>query len=87
MYETEGKPDYKGSRDEIVRLHIESEFERKITKRLCCGSQPWEMFKSCHDYFIKCGHCGVRTKTYRHLYQAKQAWNREEIINDTQTCT
>ena len=30
------RPDYKGSRDEIVRMSIEIEFERSIRLKKCC---------------------------------------------------
>lgn len=73
-----GKPDYRGSRDEIIRHDIEAKFERSITLHDCdCGETPKEMFKSCHDYYVVCPVCGKKTKTYRHMYEAMQAWNRD----------
>ena len=73
------RPDYKGSRDEIVRMDIEAAFTRSIQLKKCCEEKPKELFRSNHDYFIKCQKCGRQTRKYRHLYEAKQAWN-EEII-------
>ena len=73
------EPNYQGSRDEIVRLHIENDFQQRIPLIECCGLHPQEKFKSCHEYFIICPVCGKHTKCYRHLYQAKQAWNKEEL--------
>lgn len=79
MYELEGKPDYRGSRDEIVRADIENKFTRSITLLSCCGNAPKEYFVSCTDYYVRCPKCKKRTRTYRHLYEAKQAWNRKEF--------
>ena len=72
------KPNYGESRDEIVRAHIEYEFQKMVPLSTCCGKTPQEMFRSCHEYFVKCSICGRRTKYFRHLYEAKQAWNKEE---------
>ena len=77
-YDFSGKPDYKGSRDEIVRLTIENCFTMAIALKKCCGVKPDEMFRSTTEYFVKCPECGKSTKMYKHLYEAKQAWNREE---------
>ena len=74
------KPDYHGATDEITRYSIELDFENKINLQQCpcCGEKPQEYFKSCHDYFVRCDHCGKKTKMFRHAYEAKQAWNRGE---------
>ena len=81
MYKPIGKikhPDYGGERDEIIRDHIEREFEDSIVLDKCtCGSSPKEMFKSCRDYFVMCDKCKRKTSFYRHMYEAKQAWNME----------
>ena len=74
-------PDYKGSGDEIIRAHIESQFEEMIILNECCGQKPLEYFKSCKEYFIKCPICQRRTRYFKHLYQAKQAWNKGESEN------
>ncbi len=69
------KPNYNGIRDEIIRLHIEREFEEKNVLQRCeCGKKPVTKFRSCKEYFVVC-ECGIKTKYYRHLYEAKQAWN------------
>lgn len=78
MHETKGNPDYKGSRDEIVRLTIEARFERKIKLwECCCGGQPQEWYRG--EYCVKCLCCGRTTEWFSHLYKAKQAWNRKEV--------
>ena len=74
----QSKPDYHGSNDEIVRLDAEHRFERMIILQNCCGDYPGEYFKSCHEYYVRCKHCGKHTKTFGHMYQAMQAWNRGE---------
>ena len=74
-----GKPDYSGSLDEIVRYSIEKAFTEMIPLDECHG-KPKEMFRSSHEYFIKCPVCSMHTKYHRHLYEAKQAWNRGERI-------
>lgn len=74
-----GKPDYHGSNDEIIRYSIENRFTNAIQMFKCCDEVPKEMFRSCHEYFVKCPVCGRRTKMFKHLYEAKQAWNRGEI--------
>ena len=71
-------PDYGGSQDEIVRLDIESKFEEQFELNKCCGIEPDRMFRSCKEYFIKCPICGRRTKMYRKMYMAIQAWNEGE---------
>lgn len=71
------KPDYRGSRNEIIRLSIERDFERSIQLLPCtCKHDPISMFRSSTEYFVKCPGCGSKTKMYRHTYEAKQAWNR-----------
>lgn len=70
------KPDYKGSRDEIVRYHIENQLELSINLHSCCGSDPVKMFRSCREYYVICKQCGRKTKTYDKMYKAMQAWNR-----------
>lgn len=77
-YKFYGKPNYMGITDEIYRYSIELDFERKIPLDKCCNKKPTEMFRSCHEYFIKCKVCGKMTKMFRHMYEAKQAWNRKE---------
>ena len=73
------KPDYQGSRDEIVRDSIEDRFTEQIHLFACsCGESPIEMFRSCHEYFVRCPKCKTQTKMYKHLYEAKQAWNKGE---------
>lgn len=75
-----GRPDYKGSKDEIIRLSIESRFTDQISLFPCsCGTAPNEMFRSCKEYFIECPACKSRTKYHRHLYEAMHAWNMEHI--------
>lgn len=76
------KPDYHGATDEITRWSIEVDFENQIKLQKCpyCGKSPKEYFRSCHEYFVKCPHCGIKTKCHRHAYEAKQAWNRSEVI-------
>ena len=78
MHETKGKPDYNGATDEITRLDIERKFTNAIKLNRCCQSRPHEMFKSCREYYIMCPACRKITKAHRHLYEAKQAWNRGE---------
>ena len=76
-----GKPDYKGSLDEITRYTIETDFELSISlDDCCCGGIPEKRFKSCHDYAIVCPKCDKRTKYYRHQYESMQAWNRGEYV-------
>ena len=71
------KPDYHGVRDEIIRLHIEKAFTEKIELKACvCGVVPHEKFWSDTAYFVGCPRCRRQTKEYRHLYEAKQAWNK-----------
>ena len=71
------KPDYHGARDEITRSHIESAFTEKIKLKACvCGVVPHEMFRSDTAHFVGCPRCRRQTKEYRHLYEAKQAWNK-----------
>ena len=69
------KPDYLGSQDEIVRYSIENRFTLMIPLQKCCGRDPEECFKSSHEYFVRCPICKSHTDCYRHLYEAKQAWN------------
>lgn len=76
-----GKPDYGNNKDEIVRLCIEDKFERAITLYKCCNVEPKGMFRSCKEYFVRCPICNTRTRYFRHLYEAKQAWNRGERYN------
>lgn len=79
IFDYHGEPDYHGSHDEIVRMSIEDRFTGNINLFKCeCGSEPIEMFKSCHDYFVKCPTCRRQTKMFRFLYKAKQAWNKGE---------
>lgn len=77
-YETAGKPDYHGSRDEIVRYSIEKRYTTRIRTKKCCGIKPKEWFKSDSEWYLKCEECGRKTKDYKHLYEAKHAWNRDE---------
>lgn len=74
------KPDYQGKTDEITRMSIENRFENQIQLNKCCGILPDQMFKSCRDYFVRCPVCGKTTKLYRHMYEAKQAWNFMEEV-------
>ena len=73
------KPDYQGKRDEIVRYSIEREFTAKIKLKECsfCKIPPKEMFRSCREYFVLCPKCSKRTVMLKHLYEAKQEWNRK----------
>lgn len=73
-------PEYNGTRDEILRLHIEREFERKIHLKKCDETEPRAMFRSCTEFFIICPVCKKQTKFYKHLYEAKQAWNEGETF-------
>lgn len=69
-------PDYQGSRDEIIRLSIEHQFELKIKLKPCvCGGKPKEWFKSDTEYWVECQACGKESKHCKHLYEAKQYWN------------
>ena len=70
------KPDYQGSRDEVVRYSIENRYTMNIRLKKCCGVQPKEMFRSYTEYFVKCPKCGRQTKMFKHLYEAKHKWNR-----------
>lgn len=80
------KPDYKGSKDEIVRFHKERQLESLIILQKCeCGNKPNEYFRSCHEYFIMCPSCRKRTKYFRHLYESKQHWNLGERISEGKT--
>ena len=69
------RPDYHGATDEIVRYSIDQKFADSMELAWCCGSEPYEMFKSANQYYIMCPTCGRHTNTYKHLYEAKQAWN------------
>lgn len=72
------KPDYGNTRDEIIRATIERKYEKKIRLKKCCGFEPVIKFQSCTEYFVQCQVCRSKTKYYRHIYEAKQAWNRGE---------
>lgn len=74
------KPDFGNIKDEIIRAHIEHEFEKKIKLKECCGCGPVVKFYGCREYFVKCAVCGKTTKPHRHVYEAKQAWNEGERI-------
>lgn len=80
IYDLFGAPDYEGSRDEIVRYSIENRFTNSINLIRCCNVDPQELFRSSTEYFVRCKQCGKQTKTFKHLYEAKQAWNRGEVI-------
>ena len=69
------KPAYADTRDEILRYDAEAKLEDRIRLAKCCGAQPKRMFKSCHEYYIVCPTCGRITDTYKHMYEAMQAWN------------
>ena len=71
-----------GSKDEIVRYSIENRFTNSINLIRCCSVDPEEMFRSSTEYFVRCKQCGKQTKTFRYLYEAKQAWNRGEYDNN-----
>lgn len=76
LFDFFGKPDYKGSRDEIVRSDIEAKFTLQMkTKDCTCGAEPVQMCESCKEYFVKCPECNRQTKTHRYMYEAIQAWN------------
>lgn len=72
------KPDYGNIKDEILRAHIERQFEKKIRLKKCCKFEPVIRFYGCKEYFVKCNVCGRRTKIHGHIYEAKLAWNRGE---------
>lgn len=72
------KPDYHGAMDEITRYSIELDFENSIALHKHCNTKPEQWFRSCHEYYVKCPKCGIRTKYYKHCYEAMQAWNRSE---------
>lgn len=38
-------------------------------------------FYGCREYFVKCNVCERKTKLHRHAYEAKQAWNEGERMN------
>lgn len=76
------KPDYR-SDDEISRLSAEIDLENKIIIRKCCNKEPLLLFRSYNEKWVKCKVCGKRTKVYKKMYQAMQAWNREiDIIKE-----
>lgn len=77
-YDLSGKPDYQGHKDECVRHTIENCFTMAISLKKCCKAIPGERFRSSTEFFVVCPKCGKATKMYKHLYEAKQAWNREE---------
>jgi hypothetical protein len=77
LFRYRGKPAY-SSKDEIIRATEESYFENLIDLDYCCGVEPGRWTRSCKEYFLICPVCKKQTKTYRHLYQAMQAWNRGE---------
>lgn len=72
------RPNYNGTRDEILRYHAEHEIEKNISLRKCCGDVPKQKFRSCKEYFVECPKCKARTKYHRHLYEAMQAWNLQK---------
>jgi hypothetical protein len=79
IFDYYGKPET--SKDEIIRYSLEKRFEEKIHLVECkCGAIPKKWFRSCKEYFIKCPVCGKQTKTYRHLYEADQMWNKGVVI-------
>lgn len=59
------------SRDEIIRATAEAKKARAIKLNKCCNEVPLEM----QGNFIYCPICGKRTKEFRALYLAKEAWN------------
>ena len=69
------RPDYKGSRDEIVRLSIEARFTAKIKVKLHCQTDPCVKFRSTTEYWVECPVCKLKTKPFKHEYEAKQEWN------------
>lgn len=81
IYDLFGAPDY-DSKDEIVRYSIENRFTNSINLIRCCSMDPREMFRSSTEYFVRCKQCGKQTKTFKHLYEAKQAWNRGEVFEE-----
>lgn len=81
MHEYDGDPDYKGSRDEIVRYDIEAKFTRQISLKEHCGYVPKVYFQSVHEWFVRCSKCGIQSKICRCQYKAMQAWNREEYAS------
>lgn len=86
MYELNGKPDYKGSRDEIIRADIEDKFTRMITLKECCGETPTVYFQSYHDWFVRCPKCRKQTEMCKHQYEAMQEWNRQEFKKEGIIC-
>lgn len=76
-----GDPDYRGFTDEITRYSIEADFEHSIKLKKCqeCMVEPEKLFKSCHEYRVKCPKCGRATEHFKKMYQAMQAWNRREV--------
>ena len=81
-YDFSGKPDYQGHKDECARYTIENCFTMAISLKKCCKAILKEMFRSSTEFFVVCPKCGKATKMYKHLYEAKQAWNREEVSYD-----
>ncbi len=59
------------SRDEIIRATAEAKKARAIKLNKCCNEVPLEM----QGNFIYCPICGKRTKEFKALYLAKEAWN------------
>lgn len=79
-YNLSGDPDYHGVLDEIRRLTIENDFERSIKLFNCkCGKKPERLFKSCHEYFVRCPKCGRETEHLPKMYKAMQAWNNGRV--------
>lgn len=64
------------SRDEIIRATAEAKKARAIKLNKCCNEVPLEM--QYKGSFIYCPICGKRTKEFRALYLAKEAWNKGE---------
>lgn len=79
-HDFDGDPDYQGRTDEISRYSIEHNFEMSIKLRKCadCFEDPDELFKGCHEYWVRCPKCGRETEHFDKLYKAMQAWNRGE---------
>lgn len=64
------------SKDEIIRATAEAQKERSIELKHCCGVNPQKRYKG--TYWVQCPVCGRRTKEYKVMYKAMEAWNREE---------
>ena len=53
----------------------------------CCGVYPKAMKKDGYDpndFYYECQICGRRTKPYMMPWIAREAWNRDEVVDNIQ---